>query len=98
MTFGLDSLQYSEISNFLVQPLKGAGASVFIFGSRARGDHREFSGVDIMVESSKDLSSLVAQIKEHFQQGNFPFKVDLVEKRHFSKAYLPSFEQDKIKL
>jgi len=96
MKFGLSKEEYQEIETKLVHPLEQAGAKVWIFGSRARGDSKPFSDLDIMVESPKDLRDEVAALKEYFENSNFPFKIDLVEKHHFATSYLPNFEKEKI--
>ena len=95
MKFGLTIQEYSFIKKSL-EPLKSQGAKIWCYGSRARGDHHKFSDLDLMVEHDTDLSKVVSNISEFFEDSNFPYKVDLVEKRNFAKSYLPSFERDKV--
>ncbi|MBE9540577.1 MAG: nucleotidyltransferase domain-containing protein [Proteobacteria bacterium] len=40
-----------------MNPLKNQGANVWIFGSRARGDHQEYSDLDLMVSADIDISA-----------------------------------------
>ena len=98
MTFGLTTEEYGFIRANVVAPLEAKGAKVFCYGSRARGDQRPFSDLDLMVEADTDLSSLVADLQEMLQNSNFPYKVDLVEYRHFADAYKPGYLKDKIPL
>ena len=98
MKFGLSDEQFKFINEHVVSPLKAKGAKVWIYGSRARGDHQPFSDLDLMVESKDDLSSLISQIEEFITNSNFPFKLDLVELRLFAESYRASFDSDKKQL
>lgn len=95
MTFGLTPAEYRYISQEVVAPLQAQGAQVFCYGSRARGDHQPFSDLDLMVEADHDLSALVSQLQEQLSAGNFPYKVDLVQLRHFADAYRPGYLRDR---
>ena len=98
MKFGLKEPQYQYIQEIVVVPLKNRGATIWVFGSRARGDHEKFSDFDLMVESKEDISSLVSQIQETLENGNFPYKVDIVQSKDFAESYRESFERDKVEL
>jgi predicted nucleotidyltransferase len=95
MMFGLTPDEYCYIFEHVVAPLQAQGAKAFCYGSRARGDHKTFSDLDIMVEADKDLAALVGQLQEQLTQSNFPYKVDLVEFKHFADAYKAGYLRDK---
>lgn len=95
MKFGLAAKDYEFISKAL-SPLREMGARIWCFGSRARGDHRPFSDLDLMVESPADLSRAVAALKEVFEESRLPIKIDLVELRDFAESYRPGFEKDRV--
>ena len=44
--FGLSEDELNTLAQLVVGPLVGAGAKVWCFGSRARGDHKKFSDID----------------------------------------------------
>ncbi len=57
---------------------------VFIFGSRATGDARIFSDVDLGLESDDEISStLLVELKGALEESNLPYHVDVVD---FSKT------------
>lgn len=95
MTFGLTPEEIRYITEIVVLPLERLDARVYCYGSRARGDHQRFSDLDLMVESSRDLGPELADIRQQLSDGNFPYKVDLVERRHFAKAYEPGYLRDR---
>jgi predicted nucleotidyltransferase len=98
MKFGLTKEQFQYIQETVIDPLKSNGATVWIFGSRARGDNKKYSDLDIMVESREDISAIVGKIQENLESGNFPYKVDMVQNKDFAKSYRESFEKDKEQL
>lgn len=96
MKFGLTQDQYKFIQTQVVHPLEKLGAKVWCYGSRARGDYRHFSDLDLMVETSHDISNSISQLQEFLVESNFPYKVDLVKLNDFADSYRNSFEQDKV--
>lgn len=96
MKFGLTRAQYQLIIKDVVLPLQSLGASLWCYGSRARGDQQEYSDLDIMVEAPTDLSQAISAIHETLQNSNFPYKVDLVQLCDFADSYKDSYEADKI--
>lgn len=56
----------------------------------------EFSDLDLMLESDEDLSGTVSILRELVEESNFPFKIDLAQKRFFAASYLAGFERDKL--
>lgn len=95
MKFGLNKEQYNFIYEQVVKNLEKNNAQIWCFGSRARGDHKEFSDLDLMVYSNKDLNSEIGLIIENLSKSNFPFKVDIIQYKDFAENYKQSFEADK---
>lgn len=61
--------------------LKGTGVKARLFGSRARGDARGFSDIDIALSAAGGPvpRKLVALLSEAFEVSRIPFNVDLVD-------------------
>ncbi len=95
MKFGLTETQYQYVLNTVVFPLTKKGATIWCFGSRARGDFNKYSDLDLMVESDTDLSRDISKILEVLQNSNFPLLVDLVLLSDFADAYKPSYIRDR---
>lgn len=95
MKFGLTQEEWNLININLVQPIIAQGATVYCYGSRARGDYKKFSDLDLMVEGSTTNTLNLPTLHEKIQNSNFPYKVDLVHYSEFADAYKPSYEKDK---
>lgn len=95
MKFGLSTQNYDFISAEVVAPLEKNGAEVWCYGSRARGDHHRFSDLDLMVESSSDLSNLINKILEKVSNTNFPYKMDLVQINEYADSYKDGYIKDR---
>lgn len=98
MKYGLSEAEVGYLYQIVVAPLKEAGASVFIFGSRARGQFQKFSDIDILVQINSDLSHLISEITERLENSNFPYKVDIVDSSALAPSYLKNVDLDKILL
>ncbi len=95
--FGLEDAHWSILRTILLRPLTESGCSVFIFGSRARGDFQPFSDLDILIEGAAN-SSRLSSISEKLEESNLPFRVDLVAAGDLADTYRPSVERDKVKI
>lgn len=98
--FGLSENDHKLLLSLVINPLKERGARVFIFGSRARGNHHPFSDIDILyIEGSNAISDIdIAKIKEDIEDSNITIKVDLVNSKSLASSYRPSVEKDQIEI
>ena len=95
--FGLSE----EDFQFIIKTLKNLNrmdTMVWVFGSRARGDNSQFSDLDLMVETSDDVSEELREIREIFDESNLPIKVDIVSAKDFADSYKDSYMKDRKKL
>jgi hypothetical protein len=75
------------------------GEAVFVFGSRARGDHRRASDLDIAVLASHPLSiTTQSQLEFGFSESDLPFKVDVVDLRTVDPSFREIIESEAIPL
>lgn len=99
MTFGFSEQQQKYFSEQLVRPLKKLNADIFIFGSRATGEYRKYSDVDVLISpKNKAIEDCVALIKEEFENGNFPFKLDIVFEEDLADSYRSTVTSQKIRI
>jgi len=80
MKFGLKAEHWKIIELVLLASLKQQGAKIWIFGSRARGNFKEFSDLDVLFQTQAPLPPcLISNIQEALEESRLPIKVDLVE-------------------
>lgn len=97
--FGLRPKDRALLSQLCIQPLKNAGARVWVFGSRARGDHVTYSDIDVLYEIPWPLSSaLLSQIQEDLEESRLPIKVDLVDIKNLAVSYREGVFKDRIEV
>lgn len=76
MKFGLKDRYYEELKAlyFLFPNID----EIIIFGSRARGDYRENSDIDIALKGN--LTKIdIALIRDHLDESRIPYTTDVVE-------------------
>jgi predicted nucleotidyltransferase len=88
--FGLSDRQYRILCDCL-STIKEH--KLFVFGSRARGDHKEYSDIDILVDGEPDPRTL-SQVKDLLEESSLLIKVDLVLKKDLLKDYAESVKRD----
>lgn len=94
--FGLKQHHWKIVIDLAIDPLKKLGASVFVFGSRARGTHQEFSDLDLLYESNSKIPlSEIYKIKSNLEQSNLPIKVDLVAAEDCAQSYRNQIHTEK---
>ena len=94
--FGLSARDWEILNSECILPLKASGAKVWIFGSRARGDHRRYSDVDVLYESASPLGSPLLRIKEHLEESRISIKVDIVSEVDLAQGHRISVLRDRI--
>ena len=56
------------------------GAKIYLFGSRARGNHGERSDIDIAIDSGKELPQVdIGEARDMLAESNIPYKIDVVD-------------------
>lgn len=71
----IDELKYSVLDS-----LKNEDARVYFFGSRARGEGRRSSDVDLAVDGGgRDISFSLALLREKLEESSCPYRVDVVD-------------------
>lgn len=99
MKFGLTDTHYATIVDLAIRPLKSAGAKVFVFGSRARGNQRKFSDLDLAVECPTPLSlSFLAKIRSALEESDLPVKVDVVDMSELAESFRNNVLQERIEV
>ena len=82
--FGLDARTLSTLRKIL-GPFQST-SQVFVFGSRARGDHRPYSDIDILVRGPKD-PAILSRARIQLDESDIPYKVDLVHESDLAEDY-----------
>lgn len=97
MKFGIKDDQWQIIDQLLIQPVKKQGGALWVFGSRARGDYRTFSDLDVLVKSDLPFPvGFLSKIKEDLEESRITIKIDLVEIEDLAESYKDNILRDRI--
>lgn len=92
--FGFTANEFAYIVNKVVVPIEAQNGRVFCFGSRARGEHQQFSDLDLLVRGDESLKPKIFEIMETLENENFPYKVDIVLESELADSYRESVIKD----
>ena len=76
--------------------LKGRDVRTWLFGSRAAGNARSFSDIDIALDAgAKPVTrELLVRLSCALEESNIPFRVDIVDIHNVSPAVRENIEKD----
>ena len=66
-------------------------SEVKIFGSRARGDYKKTSDLDIAIKFLRPIAGILA---DEFEKSNFPYNVDIINMENAGEKLLENIERD----
>ena len=91
-------MKYIErIKALVLQALQGEDASVFLFGSWARGEARRSSDVDVAIEyHGPSDRRKIARLREALEESTIPYEVDVVDMQEASAALVKEIRKDGI--
>lgn len=95
--FGLIQAHWELVKELLVQPIIEAGGRIWIFGSRARGDYRLFSDLDVLIEGPI-TPDLITSIGEQLEESTLPIRVDLAPAAHLADAYRAGVLEERVEI
>ncbi len=82
-----DVRSIKDVEKIIKEIFKGKKVKVFIFGSRARGEHTPRSDLDIGFLSEEDISYELSILREFLEESNLTFVVDIVDLNRTSKDF-----------
>ena len=72
-------------------------AKIYLFGSRARGDYKKHSDIDIALDAGKPLSILdVDEVKSMLNESNIRHLIDVLDFHSVNPAMQESIMQEKV--
>ena len=86
-----------RIKNLVLKELDGEPASVYLFGSWARGTQRHSSDVDVAIEyRGPSNGRKINALREALEESTIPYRVDVVDMQNASKALAREIRKDGI--
>lgn len=77
-----------DITKIVFRYLDPTKDKIFIFGSRAIGENRKFSDVDLGIISKRKIPyMLISDLEEAFEESDIPYKVEIVDFSTVSKRF-----------
>ncbi|MBU2592626.1 MAG: nucleotidyltransferase domain-containing protein [Patescibacteria group bacterium] len=84
----LDKNLKKQIKTAVRKYLGDSSYRIFLFGSRATGENRKMSDVDLGILGKKSIPSFVkVKIEEELENSEIPFKIDLVDFKKVSTSF-----------
>lgn len=93
----LSKEQTSLIKSVLLKNL--GDADVWVYGSRAKGNAKKNSDVDIIIKGKKVFTMFeISQAKTDLAESNLPYLVDIIDWYSVNEGFLEMIKPDLIKI
>ena len=94
ISFGLTPRSMATFMRIIAKYVSAfPGIEFFVFGSRARGDHKDNSDLDLLIKNDHLLpQSARSQIAEDFEESDLPIKIDIVLNSELYEPYRSQIE------
>jgi predicted nucleotidyltransferase len=77
-----------EVRRIVIDVVGAGKATVYLFGSWARGEATLLSDIDIAIESYTPLPpGTLARLRERLEESHIPYRVDVVDLRRVTPAF-----------
>lgn len=90
----LEERSLAQVIAILAEVFRGRPCVVYLFGSRATGTNSPASDFDIAVLAAEDISYQLSLAREHLEESNIPYIVDLVDLRATSQEFALKVQQE----
>lgn len=79
----IDKVTQEKIINLIVALIPNA--KIYLFGSRARGTHREWSDIDLALDTGVILPNVkIGEVRDVLAATDMPYKVDVLDFQNIS--------------
>jgi predicted nucleotidyltransferase len=90
----LEDRSLAQITAILAEVFQDKPCAVYLFGSRATGTNNPVSDFDIAIETADDISGELSLAREHLEESNIPYIVDLVDLQATSSEFASKVQQE----
>lgn len=96
--FGLEDRHINFIKETLIKYIPNPNAKFYVFGSRAKGKYREYSDIDIAIDSSDLTLDIKSKLESDFENSTFPYEVDILDLNNIKEDFKNLIKDDMILL
>lgn len=90
----LEHTYLEMLKEILADSLRGCACEVYLFGSRANGEHAPGADIDVAVRTEEEISVHLSKARERFEASNIPYQLDLVDLSRTSKSFVDAVERE----
>jgi len=90
----LEDRSLAQITAILTEVFRDKPCAIYLFGSRATGTDNPVSDFDIAVLAPDDISRELSLAREHLEESNIPYIVDLVDLQATSPEFARKVQQE----
>jgi len=99
MQIDIEERYLDRVKSIINSILQDEDLKIYVFGSRARGSAKQYSDLDIALESdSKIDSNKMSKITTELEDTTIPYKVDVIDLKAITGNFKKCIENDLIEV
>ena len=71
---------------------------IYLFGSRVKGTAKEYSDIDIALDSKNLNENILLKIQNEFENSTLPYEVDIADLNNISETFKNHIENSLVKI
>ncbi len=71
---------------------------LYIFGSRAKNNAKEYSDIDLAIDSTELTPEIKSKIEAFFEASTLPYEVDIIDLNNITENFKQLIKEDLIKI
>ncbi len=100
MPVDLDEKYIDKIKKIIKDHISDSDLKIYLFGSRARGNAKKYSDVDIALKlkDKKIESKAMSMIAYDLEMSTIPYKVDVIDLNEISAEFMKCIKNDLVEI
>lgn len=94
MKFGLEDRYIDFIKEMLSKHVTNPDARFYIFGSRVKEKYREYSDIDIAINSPDLTEEQKSKLQTAFEYSTFPYEIDIIDLNNIDENFKNLIKND----
>jgi uncharacterized protein len=99
MNIKIESKYLNLIKNIINSILQDKNLKIYVFGSRAKGNARQYSDLDVALKSDSKIDvDKINKIKIGLDDTTIPYKIDVIDLNEISDSFKSCIEKSLIEI
>ncbi|MEI8128151.1 MAG: nucleotidyltransferase domain-containing protein [bacterium] len=99
MKVDIETRYLEHVKSIINSHLQDPSLKIYVFGSRARGNAKKYSDLDIALQAESKIEvNKMSKIEIELEETTIPYKVDVIDLNNISDTFRKCIENDLVEV